>query len=249
MTSSTDERNPDEYIEQVSTGVTRESFEKAFRSFGPVQHLLPLIDKNAMDILFEIADHYLHHYFGVRAMDKRLLCQDYGTWEKLLSGTDSRLEELQNFMQSFIRSGRPRTSSRARAMLKETRAFHRKLDNRFLGEEFRIRGWQFLLSVLNGKTAVYEYTPDLEAFIKGEFSKLHREDKDVLIAAAMAGARMYTAAERADPCVVNRIPMQVSRAKRHYKRYYSDPDVGRVSSYLNAKRKVKKKQGQDKTQK
>ena len=249
MSANADKRSPDEYIETASTGVTRESFENGFRSFKPTERLIALIDQGAMDILFSIADDYLHHDTGVREMDRRSMGQDYGNWQKLLAGAEPQLEELQQFMKSFIRSGRPRTSSRARAMLKETKAFQRKLDDRFFSKEYRIRAQQAHLSVLKIKTAVYEYTLDLEAFIRDEFPTLGKLDRETLIAAAMAGARIYTASERNDPFVVDRIPMQVSRAKQYYKKCYSDPGAGRVYSYRSTRKKVKNKQDKEKKQK
>lgn len=245
MTTSTDKRSPDECIENASTGVTRESFEKAFREFGPAQPLLALIDKNAMDQLFTIADEHLRYDISVRAMDRRSMGQDYGRWEKLLSGAERRLEELEEFVKGFIQPQSPRASSEARAMLTQTRAFKRSLDRLFFGVEYRVRARRDQVLMLSVKSSVYEFTLDLDAFIRNRFPELKTKDREALLAAAMAGAGMYTKTELQDSSGVARMPMQVSRANKYYKQTYSDRGVGRVYSYLGAGKKVKKKQNQE----
>src|SRR5260370_16746560 len=62
-----DEKRPEEYIEGADTGVTRESFEQAFRTFfkesfdktDPAQNLLRQLTPEQIDGLFTIAHTYL----------------------------------------------------------------------------------------------------------------------------------------------------------------------------------------------
>ena len=54
-----------------------------------------------------------------------------------------------------------------------------------------------------------------------KFPELKTKDRQIILAAAMAAARMYTKADLKSD-VVARIPEQVSRAKWYHKKYYCD---------------------------
>jgi len=240
MSTSVDELNFDEYMEKAMPGVTRASFEKGFRDFGPVQPLLKLIDTRAMDTLFRIVDEHLRYDISARAIDRRQWGQDYDRWLKLLDGADDKVAELETFVRSFDQARSPRTASGARAMLKQVRAFRGRMDRLFFQKEYQVRASRSVVERLYVKRAVYELTLDLDGFTVYNFPKLKTKDRQVILAAAMAGARMYTKTELEKSDVVARIPQQVSRAKRYYTKYYLDVGEIRVVSYLGASRRGKK---------
>jgi hypothetical protein len=249
-----DEKRPEEYIEGADTGVTRESFEQAFRTFfkesfdktDPAQNLLRQLTPEQMDGFFTIADSYLRERVGTpTTKTKRELLDDYRHCEKLMKGTEKRINELRDYAQQFLITGRSRTAPVARHIIAHVERLDSDLyDIRHSVDLHKRRVPKFLVKALT-----HEYVMELETFIENEFSTLDRKNRDILIAAALAGARVFTQKElMGGDDLLGRIPMKVSRAKEHHREAFIDNQpqsgdidpAGRVFPVLTARKKKQK---------
>jgi hypothetical protein len=246
VASTESEKTPVEYLEEASSGIRRESFEKRFLDFLTAHDLDYSVHKRQMDVFFDIADEHLRERSAMRAMKKRCFLQDYGRCEKLMDDTEKKLEKFQQCLQAVLRkssSPAPWTSSLARSITTEISSLQRKLEERFFDERHDIALQRSILSKLALKTAGNEFTLDLVKYMADEFPTFGEPERNVLVGAVMAGAGLYTSAElESDADPVERIPMKIWRAKRHYKKYYAGE--GRVYSHIKPKKQKNKQKKQ-----
>lgn len=94
-----DEKTLQEYMEEVDTGVTRPSFTKAFRAFGPAKALQPQVGREPLDRFFAAADEYLRYKAVGKVIDKRRMLEDYKQAAKLIIGTDKKLQIIEAALQ------------------------------------------------------------------------------------------------------------------------------------------------------
>jgi hypothetical protein len=252
-----DEERPDESIENAQTGVTRQSFEQRFRRFftegfdksDPCHKLLGKIIRKQMDGFFTIADTFTRELAGTPGTKKkRKLLADYRNSEKLMAGTEERINEVREFARQFVTTGRSRTGPVARHILTQLDSLQKRLDSDFDAIRHSIdiqkrRIPQFLV-----KTLAHDLLLDLEKYIGNEFPKLDRKNRDILIAAALAGAGVFTPQElKNGEDILSRIPMKVWRAKKHWKSVIDNQTdiegntpAGRVFTVLRARKKKQK---------
>jgi hypothetical protein len=244
-----DEKRPEEYIEAADTGVTRESFEQAFRrlfeeSFAktdPAQNLLRQLTPEQMDDFFTIADSYLRERAGTpTTKTKRELLADYRRCDKLMKGTQQRIDKLRKFAEQSLTTGRSRTGPVARHIITQLDSFAESLDSDFYDVRHSVDLQKRRLPQFLVKNLPDEYVMDLEVFIEKEFPSLVRKNRNILIAAALAGAGLSSGDD-----LLGLIPMKVSRAKKHHRKAFIDNQpqsgdidpAGRVFPALTAGKK------------
>ena len=197
-------------------------------------------------VFFHIANDYLGWRSGMRDLPTQVFLLDYRNCEKLMEKTKNKLKDLQALLkeEASDNSGASTASLACNILTKITR-LRGKLEDVFDDQRQKITGKRSLLSNRSTKTLELEFTIDLERFITLEFSTFTAEERNSVIGATFAGAGLDLDLENLHEL----IPMRVSRAKEYYRENYSDPGAWRVYSYLGARRKVKKEQGQEKRQK
>ena len=245
-----DEKRPEEYIEAADTGVTRTSFEQAFRKFfidvlDPGDPAMDIrLTPEKMDGFFTIADSYLRERAGTpTTKTKRELLADYRRCEKLMKGTQQRIDKLRKFAEQFLTTGRSRTGPVASRIIARLDSFAESLNSDFYDIRHSIDPHKRRIPQFLVKNLTDQYVMHLEVFIGNEFSTLDRKTRNILIAAALAGAGLSSGDD-----LLGLIPMKVSRAKTHHRKAFIDNQpqagdidpAGRVFPVLTARRKKQK---------
>ena len=250
-----DEKRADEDIEEAQTRVTRQLFEQGFRGLfqklfdqsDPAQKLLAQLSPEQMDGFFIIADRYLRELAGTpKTKAKRALLADYRRCEELMAGTENQISGFREYAQGFLTPGPSRTGPVALRIITRLDSLAKKLESDFYAIRHSIDIQEDRIPQLLVKNLTDDFVMNLEVFIGNEFSTLDRKNKDVLIAAALAGAGVFTQRElKKGEDLLGRIPMKVSRARKHFQKQitdnptfdgYCDPP-GRVFPILKARKK------------
>lgn len=246
MTATRNVKTLEDYPDNTISQFPWESFVKIFMAYLADHGLNQSITNEQKKVLFHIANDYLGWRSGMRDLPAQAFLLDYRNCEKLMERTNSKLKDLQAFLkeEGSDNSGAS-TASLARDILTKITRLRGKLEDVFNDQRQMITGKRSLLSNRSIKTLELEFTIDLERFITLEFSTFTAEERNILIGATFAEAGLDLDLENLHEL----IPTRVSRAKEYYRENYSDPGVWRVYSYLGARTKVKKEQGQAKSQK
>ena len=219
-----DEKTLQEYMEAVDTGITRQSFEGAFRSFPDAARLLDKVDAKMMDWFYAAANEFRRLKAVGKVIDKRRMLADYKLAAKLIMGTDKKLEAMQSAVRKIrvraSKRGRTRTGPIARSMLIRLASCRKKLRAAFAYTLRDVQTHQDQLQLVRPNKEVAEFMIDLSNILKSRFRKMKREDRWALIGAAMAGAQLYTAKELKEAAegkreLIDRIRQKMVLAERH----------------------------------
>lgn len=206
----------------IDTGITRESFERAFRKFlghvtDPDAQGLRVFTEQ-MDGFFKIADAFLRERYGSPSAErKRELLADYRKSGRLMKGVEQRLSELKKFADGFVTDRPSRRGPIASYIISQVDEFAEEMDRNFYDIRHSIELQETRVPQLLVKTLTDEFISNLIIFIENEFPD--GKNRNILIAAAMVGARQFTAREMKEPgALLGRIPEKVSRAKKYYEK-------------------------------
>src|ERR1035437_1943634 len=251
-----DEIQPEEDIETAETGVTRESFEQAFRTFllgvlNPDDAAQDIrLTQERSDAIFKIADSYLRELAGTPdENEKRKRIADYGKSEKLMKEIELGINQLRKFSETFLTTGRSNRSAVAAHIITQLDSLRKQLDLDFYDIRHSIALRKRRVRDYSRKNLTDDYVKHLDVFIGNEFSSLDTKNREILIAAALAAARVLTQEELSSPVdTLKRIPMKVSRAKKHHREAFEEGQVdiegidpaGRTFPVLRAGKKKQK---------
>jgi hypothetical protein len=231
------EKTLHEYMEEVDTGVTRSAFTKAFREFAPAKSLQSQVGREPIDRFFAAADEYLRSKAVGKVIDKRRMLADYKLSAKLIMGTDKKLEEihaaLERIQSKVVKRGPTRTGPIVSDILKLSalwrKRWQEKMKNDFDETLRNIRLHENLLKLFRPNKEVAEFMIDLTTIVKSRFPSMAQEDRWVLIGAAMAGAKLYTARELREAAeekrdLIDRIRQKLVLAEKQRRKTRNDDD-------------------------
>jgi hypothetical protein len=235
-----DEKTVAEYMEgALETGVTLQSFTKAFLNYPAAQELRPSVKRMPVRLFFKIADEFLRLRVAAKEAKRLKMIRDYQQGTKLIAGTQKRMTDFLAFLQKFPTTGRARTPPIARFVCGIILPAQKQLEKTLEDTLRNIAAQQSLVEGLRRKTEVYEYIIDLERFISGRFPKMKVMDKAVLVGAALAGAKLFTEDDLSnDP--QGRLPRKIFLAMRYYKKQYQDPGIERAFPVLATPKKKRR---------
>jgi hypothetical protein len=214
--------------------LSRKSLEEDFRSPIP-EVVLPKISRRQMDAFYTIAMAYWQSIEEApdRAQ-RRTIAQDLEKCEQLVATCKEELGKLTTTVRSHQNEKWPQASGLGRDILKEVADWQERLRGVDQEWEPSRRARKSTLSVKTKKTLELEFTIDLELLLRAEFSELRTKDSDGLVAAAMAAAKAVTKSETKNTVklLVSLIPSKRSRARKHLKENYTDPEIPRCYPWL-----------------
>lgn len=203
-----------------------------------------------MDAFFNIADSYLRELAGTPDEDeKRKRLADYGKSEKLMKEIELGIDQLRKFSETFLTTGRSNRRAVAAHIITQLDSLRNQLDSDFYGIRHSIDLRKRRVRDYSRKNLTDDFVKHLDVFIGNEFSSLDTKNREILIAAALAGARVFTPRELSSPVdTLKRIPMKISRAKKHHREAFEEGQVdiegidpaGRVFPVLRARKKKQK---------
>src|SRR2546426_3847494 len=183
---------PPDMTDSVDTKLTREDYEDHFRKFlsGCGGKDLTTFAHDRMELFFKIAVKFLRDKKRADPKNKRKIQQDLNRCERLMKASEKQLEKMDAAIQKCGEKGGQRTSALANWLTREIRTWRERLEDKFSYEERGVAAARSCVAKLSRKGLVYEFTLDLQLFVKHEFAHLAQKDRDLLIAAAMAAVQV-----------------------------------------------------------
>ena len=234
-----DETRIHDLMDGVDTGITRQSFERVFRSAPYAKHLHAHVLEEHISWFFKQADEFLRLREAGKGIHEKTLVRDYDRCKRLIEGTEERLQQLRTFVQKYPLCGPSRTAPVARFILESLTPLENKLAETFEETRRDIEVNRRLRKNLHPKTGSYEFVRALHKYISYKFPEMKEADKAALIGAVKAGARLFPAAKLLDDPVES-VQREMKRAKQHEKKQQEPtPEPNRTSTHLGRSRKKK----------
>jgi len=202
-----------EYVAAANTKLDRATFCKALREFLSKQQFATNVDESQIHALYEISLDHHRHVNATEEIRRDKLAKDWNHRKKLIANTKAKLAATHGVLHAAaIDKKWPSTAEFADAVLIRLIRFQKSLDREILDIETRQRAQAAMIKARPLKTMRDTYVGELYRHIVRTFHNLPTKNRQVLIAAAMYGAREFSPKEVADD-VLARIPMMISRAK------------------------------------
>jgi hypothetical protein len=225
-----DDKTVPEYMDEIDTGVTRESFEKAFRAFPDAELLQRKVTASQMRFFFAAADDFSRlRGLGKAKIDRRGMKADYKRCLKLITDLDKGLAVLlrraQRIREKSLQRGPSRTGPVAGVIAEKLASVQEDFRNTLEETVRNTQMQQQLLDAISPNKNTVEFTIHLENILSSQFRDWKREDKNALFGAALAGAKAYTAEELAKSAegkldLLDRIRRRLSAASKHRRKFY-----------------------------
>lgn len=230
-----------DYLDSGRSGITRESFARKFGAFLSAHDFDDRVKTPQMDDLFGIADEHLRELSAMRCLDATPIKKDHRDGEKLMKAVMKRLKEIQLYVET-AKEGGSFTASISDVVIGKLKSVEQQLTDEFADRSRDIYRDETMLRAIavTRKTEQRELTHDLLTYIRLEFPNITENERNILIGATLAGAGQLSGL-REDAGPVESIPMKVTRAKGHHKKYYDDPRAERIYPRIIVQRIIENK--------
>jgi len=228
-------------MDDVNTGITRQTFERVFRSAPYADHLQAQVLGEHVSWFFSEADEFLRLREAGKRIEEKTLVRDYARCKNLMEGTEQRLCDLRTFVQKYPLDGPSRTAPVAQFISDSLTPLENTFASTFEETRRDIEVNQRLRKMLHPKTANYEFILALHKYISYKFPKLKEANKAALIGAVKAGARLIPATRLLDDPVES-VQTDMKRAKRYEKKQHErTPTPSKTPKHRKRSKKIKGK--------